>query len=69
MKVDLRNGRCRSCGSQLDIVDADDATMSVECIECGDSYEVETDAFGDGCMTYYPAIMAKKMEGGDGEEI
>ena len=61
MKVDLRDGRCRECGGQLTIVDADDATLSVEC-ECGESYLVETDAFGDGCMTYYVGFMAQRME-------
>lgn len=68
MRVDLKDGRCRTCGSALDIVDADDATLSVECCECGDSYEVETDAFGDGCMTYYPAVMARKLDA-DGEDL
>ena len=53
MIVDLKDGCCRSCGSALQIIDADDATMTVECVECADSYAVETDAFGDGCMTYY----------------
>jgi len=67
MMVDMKDGRCRTCGSQLKIVDADDATMQVECSECGDFYDVETDAFGDGCMTYYPAVMARKMEDGDEE--
>ena len=35
------------------------------CFVCGDSYETETDAFGDGCMTYLPAMMAAKMQEGD----
>lgn len=52
MKVDPKDGRCRECNGTLTIVEADDATMTVECEECGDSYEVEHDAFGDGCMTY-----------------
>ena len=65
MRVDLKDGRCRTCGSQLDIVDADDATMTVECIECGDNYDVETDAFGDGCMTYYPTVLTRKMPEGE----
>lgn len=70
MLVDPHDGRCRTCGGRLEITDADDATMTVECTnsECGDSYLVETDAFNDGCMTYYPQVMAQKMEGGDGEE-
>lgn len=33
MRVDLKDGSCRTCGSQLAIVDADDATMTVECVE------------------------------------
>jgi hypothetical protein len=37
--------------------------MTVECVECDDTYEVETDAFGDGCMTYYPAVIARKLRG------
>ena len=52
MRVDLADGRCRTCGSALDIVDCSDCTLLVECSECGDSYETETDAFNDGCMTY-----------------
>jgi hypothetical protein len=65
MRVDLRDGRCRTCGCALDIIDADDATMTVECSECGDTYDVETDAFGDGCMIYYLGVMEKKLSGGD----
>jgi hypothetical protein len=62
MLVDLKDGACRTCGRQLEIIDADDATMTVECVECGDTYPVETDAFGDGCMTYYLGAMAERME-------
>lgn len=67
IRVDMKDGRCRTCGSQLEITDADDATLLVTCIECDDSYELETDALGDGCMTYYPAIMAQKLERGESE--
>ena len=59
MLVQTKDGTCRSCGSQLKIIDADDATMTVECTECGDSYLMEPDAFGDGCMTYYPEFLAQ----------
>ncbi len=62
MRVDLKDGRCRTCGCQLEIVDADDATMTVECVECGDCYPVEPDAFGDGCLTYYVGVMEERME-------
>ena len=61
MMIDLKDGRCRSCGSQLQVVDADDISLTVECCECGDEYAVEPDAFGDGCMTYYAPFMARQM--------
>ena len=65
MRVDPKDGRCRTCGGTLEIIDADDATMTVEC-ECGECYLVETDAFGDGCMTYYLGFMEKRLrEGGE----
>ncbi len=64
MHVDLKDGRCRSCGSVLQIVDATEDALFVECTECGDNYETETDAFGDGCMTYWLGMMARRMEGG-----
>jgi len=63
MKVSLKDGSCRVCGGELTIVDADDATMQVEC-ECGESYLVETDAFCDGGMTYYIGFMSERMQGG-----
>ena len=57
MRVDPKDGRCRSCEGVLVVTDADDATMTVECEECGDVYLVEPDAFGDGCMTYYVGFL------------
>lgn len=61
MRVDPTDGVCRSCGGLLEIVDADDATMTVEC-ECGDSYLVEPDAFGDGAMVYLPGFLTERQE-------
>jgi len=29
---------------------------------CGDSYQVEPDAFGDGCMTYYVGFLTQREE-------
>ena len=63
MLVEKKDGSCRECGGVLEITDADDATMTVECTECGETYLVEPDAFGDGCMTYYVEVMARKEEG------
>ena len=33
MLVELTDGKCRSCGGQLEILDADDCSMSVTCVE------------------------------------
>jgi hypothetical protein len=44
----------------LEITDVDDASMSVTCLECHDTYDVESDAFGDGCMTYYFPLIAQR---------
>jgi transcription elongation factor Elf1 len=41
MHVNPADGVCRSCGGALEIMDADDSSMTVFCGECGDSYEVE----------------------------
>ena len=58
------DGSCRECGGPLQITDADDATMLVECDDCGEAYSVEPDAFGDGAIEYWPAIMAE-LEGAE----
>ena len=68
MLVDLKDGRCRLCDSVLEIVDADDATMTVACTECADSYQLEPDALGDGCMTYYLGFMTQRMGDDDDSE-
>lgn len=68
MKVALRDGRCRTCGGVLEITDADDATMTVEC-ECGEVYVVEPDAFGDGAIKYFCGFHAARMaEGGEDDD-
>jgi DNA-directed RNA polymerase subunit RPC12/RpoP len=64
MRVNPKDGRCRSCGGALEIIEADEASMTVECEDCGESYLVEPDAYGDGCMLYYLGIMQEKLEGG-----
>lgn len=66
MLVDPKDGACRSCGGQLDITAFDDCSMTVICTECCDSYDVETDAFGDGCVTYYFNLHIEKLEEGEG---
>lgn len=69
MRIDPKDGRCRLCGGTLQVIDADDATMTVECLdECGDTYLVEPNAFGDGCMTYYVPFLADR-EAADGPQF
>ena len=65
MKVNPRDGKCRECGGELEIVDADDATLTVSCLECASEYLVESDTFGDGCMTYYVGFMQQQLGGGE----
>ena len=69
MNVDPGDGCCRECGGPLKIIATDDCTMTVECQDCGDVYDVETDAFGDGCMTYYVPFHTRQLrEGDDGSD-
>lgn len=63
MIVNKEDGCCRSCGGQLEILDFDDVSLEVTCLECADSYSVETDAFGDGCMKYFFPLNAKRLLG------
>ena len=65
MLVEKSDGRCSRCGGQLEIVEADDVSMTVYCLECEDSYDVETDAFGDGCVKYYIPFMVELEFGGE----
>lgn len=57
------DGVCSECGGALVVTDADDISLLVECEECGEVRTMETDAYGDGGIEYWPAIMAE-LEGG-----
>lgn len=61
--VRLKDGCCKSCKGQLIIIDVDDSLMEVQCTECEDTYEVESDAFHDGGIDYWPRAMVAKEEG------
>ncbi len=37
----LSPGACRSCDGPLQIIDADDMSLTVACADCADTYEVE----------------------------
>ena len=69
MQVDPEDGECRECGGRLTITDSDDATMTVLCDECGDGYDVETDAFGDGCMKYFVPLQVRKRLGEEEDDV
>ena len=62
MRVNFQDGSCHQCQGELEIIDADDATMTVCCLNCGDSYVLEPDAFQDGGIHYWPHIMAEERE-------
>lgn len=62
MRIRKTDGVCRQCGGEQEIVDADDATMDVECLDCGDLCVMEPDAFGDGCVDYYIPFVASRAE-------
>ncbi|MCA8999489.1 MAG: hypothetical protein KDA80_21015 [Planctomycetaceae bacterium] len=65
--VEMTDGRCRSCGGQLQIVGADDVSLDVECLneKCADGYTVETDSFADGGIHYWRLIMAELENGAE----
>ena len=60
--VDLKDGACAACGGQMMVTGADDATMDIECTECGDGHTVEPDYFRDGGVIYWPQAMAELEE-------
>lgn len=63
MLIDTKDGCCRECkAGQLEIVDADEDSLEVECVLCGEAYKVETDAFGDGGVHYHPTFAAFRLQ-------
>ena len=62
MLVNREDGTCRVCDGTLEVVDVDDCSMTVCCMECCDSYRVEPDAFGDGCINYFVPFSVQKAE-------
>lgn len=57
MLVSKKDGACVHCQGQLLISDADDISLSGKCVECGERFKVETDAFNDGGSFYWPNMM------------
>ncbi|MEL7499536.1 MAG: hypothetical protein AAFN77_18175 [Planctomycetota bacterium] len=61
MLVSLDDGACLECEGQLEVIDVDDCSMLVQCVECEASITVEPDAFGDGCIDYYIPFYAESQ--------
>lgn len=63
MRVDLRDGRCRTCGSELRIVGGDESSLTVECGECRDTYDVQPETFGHHGPIYHSRFLAGQKGG------
>ena len=61
MLISLDDGTCFECDGQLKVIEVDDCSMLVECVECENSIVVEPDAFGDGCVDYYIPFYAESQ--------
>lgn len=59
MFVDLTSERCRTCGGQLALCAADDALLTVVCLECGDGYDLESNALHDESLVVEPPTLAE----------
>jgi transcription elongation factor Elf1 len=63
--VNPRDSRCRECKGRLQVIEAEDDLMTVECTECGEIYNTEIDGLGDGGIDYWPRMMAAQLEEDD----
>lgn len=53
---------CRECKSKnVKIVDADECSITVHCLNCGEEYLLEPDGFGEGGMEWVEAISRIKF--------
>ena len=55
-------GRSPILPDALEPVDTFRHDGSCVCFVCADSYEIEPDGFGDGCMKYYFPMMIERLE-------
>ncbi len=61
MFVNREEGTCPECDGTLEIVDADDATLTASCTECGEIADYESDAFDGSCMDHFVPFHLQKM--------
>lgn len=67
MTVAPEVGCCRTCGAAVKIIGVDDATLTVECQDCGDVYAVEPDPSGTATATV-PSVVRTGKEASDGPD-
>ncbi len=67
MTVAPEVGCCRTCGAAVKIIGIDDATLTVECQDCGDMYAVEPDPSG-GVAATVPTVPRPGEEASDGSD-
>ena len=48
--MNIDPGACRSCGGPLQIIDANDSSLTVACAECCDTYCIEPIDAGTDCL-------------------
>jgi uncharacterized Zn finger protein len=67
MTVAPEVGCCRTCGAAVKIIGIDDATLTVECQDCGDVYAVEPESSG-GVTAPVPSVARPGEEASDGPD-
>jgi transcription elongation factor Elf1 len=63
VRVSKKDFVCPECGGQVTAVDCDDATIDIECDDCGNFMTVEPDGLHDGGVIYWPQLMVQKERG------
>lgn len=67
MTVAPEVGCCRTCGAAVKIIGIDDATLTVECQDCGDVYAVEPNP-SSGVTATVPSVPRPGEEASDGPD-
>ena len=62
MLVDREDAIGPKCEEQLHIDEIDDCFMFVSCTTCGHDMQVESDAFGDGCINTSGPCSARQKD-------
>ena len=68
MNVDPSRAVCRSCGGPLQIIDERDASATVACVECSDTYEIDTEQCILAAIVPADTMDNCPMEEADGSE-